>query len=598
MAEEKKKQISLHNIVEREPLKEVQLETLKLISDAVMKTAGPFGSYTMIMNEKSPVVYSKDGHKVLQSIKFWDPLQQFIQQELVEITQYIVNKVGDGTTTATRMSYLIFRRLLQLQKSSNYPMHYIITEFQNAIKMIQDNIKANADFITDDNLEPIRDICMISTNGNTEVSNYIYDIYNKYGTGVFIDVKISNTTDFILKEYDGVTLERGYPHPAYINTDEGTCEIRNPRIYCFNDPVDTPEMMSFFNRIIDNNIITPIAKREAPIPTVILVPSISRDMQPTLEELEGYLCQFDNTNKRGNKPPFVIIPGLNDDFDYYSDIVKLCGCPYISKYIDPEVQKKDIEDGKAPDIDTILNWYGTTDLIVVDNLKTKFINPKHMFERNEDGSIVTGEDGSFVKSKIYEGLIYYIEKELEVSEANNEDIKIINSLKKRLNALRANMVELLVGGITIADRDAIRDVVEDAVLACRSAARNGYGYGASFEGLLSSRDLMIYIETNCDINTNKLLYMCIKCIEESYEDMIRDLYRTKYMDEDVDRKFNESLEKMEPINLVSGEFDGKVLASADTDYYILDAISRIVTLMFQSNQALLISPQQNKYINI
>lgn len=591
--EEKKKKISLHNIVNKDALKEVQLETLKVISDTVMKTAGPYGSYTMIMNDKAPVVYSKDGHKVLQSIKFWEPLQQSIQEELVEVTQYIVNKVGDGTTTATRMAYHTFDELLKLSKESTYSQYDIINTFQEVIKLIQEDIRSNAIEITDENLSAIKDICMISTNGNKEVSDYIYQIYQKFGKDVFINVQISNTSEFKIKDYDGVTLERGYPHPAYINSENGTCTIRNPRIYCFNDPVDTPEMMSFFMAIMNHNIIDPIAQREAPIPTVILVPSISRDMQPTLEELETYLCQFDNMNQKGNKPPFVIIPGLNEEYDYFPDIVKLCGCPYISKYIDPEIQKKDIEEGKAPTLDTVIDWYGSTDEIVVDNLKTKFINPKNMFNRNEDGSIIVDQEGNSVKSDVYTGLIYYIEKELEVSETNNEDIAIISSLKRRLNALKANMVDLFVGGITIADRDAIRDVVEDAVLSCRTAVRNGYGYGASFEGYLSAtyiRDLFLQ-QPYSDLSIK-----CMNIICNTYEEMILDLYRTRFSSDQANSIFKQSVKKECPINLATGEFDNKVLASSDTDYYILDALSKIITLMFRSNQALLMTPQHNKYI--
>lgn len=594
---EEKKKTTLHNIVDQNSLKDVQKETLKIISDAVMKTAGPFGSYTMIMEEKKPVVYSKDGHKVLQAIKFWEPLQQSIQQELVEITQYIVNKVGDGTTTATRMSYYVFCQLLKLQEEYKYSTYEIINAFQNVVDMIKKDIRENAATIDESNLSVIKDICMISTNGNEEVSNYIYDIYKKFGKDVFIDVKISNTTDFILKEYDGVTLERGYPHPAYINTDNGTCELRNPRIYCFNDPVDTPEMMSFFNKIISDNIIAGLTGETEFIPTVILVPSISRDMQPTLEELETYLCQFDNANKKGQKPPFVIIPGLNEEYDYFPDIVKLCAIPYISKYIDPDNQKKDIEAGKAPSIDTVTKWYGSTDLIVVDNLKTKFINPKNMFVRDEQGDIIV-DNGVPVKSETYHGLIYYIEKELEVSENNNEDIRIIASLKRRLNAIRANMVELLVGGISIADRDAVRDVVEDAVLSCRAAVRNGFGFGAGLEGYLATESIAKSLPEESN-NINVSLYQdCTNLILTSYRDIIIELYQTKYNITTSVEYFKKSVENQIPINLRTDKFDGTVVASVDTDYYILDAMAKIVTLMFRSNQALLMTPQHNKYINL
>ena len=132
-------------------------------------------------------------------------------------------------------------------------------------------------------LEDIYDISMIATNGNIEVANSIKSIYEQFGMDGFIDVGISNTTDHLVKSYDGLTLEVGYPTPAYINTastdkEAGRASIRNPRIYAFEDPVDTPEMMSFLDAILTNNIFMPMMEQTFDYtPTVILAPSISRD---------------------------------------------------------------------------------------------------------------------------------------------------------------------------------------------------------------------------------------------------------------------------------------------------------------------------------
>ena len=38
-----------------------------------------------------------------------------------------------------------------------------------------------------------------------------------------------------------------------------------------------------------------------------------------------------------------------------------------------------------------------------------------------------------------------------------------------MQSLKANMIELNIGGITIADRDEAKDLVDDAVKSCRSA---------------------------------------------------------------------------------------------------------------------------------
>ena len=37
---------------------------------------------------------------------------------------------------------------------------------------------------------------------------------------------------------------------------KNTASVKNPKIYCFNDPIDTPEMLSMLDAILYNNILS------------------------------------------------------------------------------------------------------------------------------------------------------------------------------------------------------------------------------------------------------------------------------------------------------------------------------------------------------
>ena len=149
------------------------------------------------------------------------------------------------------------------------------------------------------------------------------------------------------------------------------------------------------------------------------------------------------------------------------------------------------------------------------------------------------------------------------------------------------MVEYLVGGVSTSDRDSVRDLVEDAVLNCRSAARNGVGRGANFEGFAAS----MYLEGQTSDNN---MY---GVITQAYLKLLKTLYETKYSDKNkIDSLITDSIAKHNPLNLATGEFDGNVLCSIDTDIVILDTISKIITLMFTSNQFICPTPAENKYI--
>lgn len=584
----------LSNIVKKDTLKELQLEVLKNASDTVMSTAGPYGSNTMILKDKLFPTYSKDGKKVLDSIRYYGCIETAILDELSQLTSYVVKEVGDGTTSAIRLSYLIFKELLGSSKKweEKYTSHQIITSFKKVTKDIQEEIRKHGRDIT---LDDIYKICMISTNGNEEVSQNISDIYKKYGFNVYIDLGISNSADHILKEYDGVTLNKGYSSNAYINTaDEGKCIVRNARIYYFRDPINTPEMLAFFTNIIYNNVFIPLQgqdpNRKVPVPTVILAPSISRDAEALLSDIETMLYG----QKPVNRPELLVITKLNKYSTEVDDIAKLCGCPPIMNYIDPTVQKKDQENGKAPKIENVTTFCGSAQSVEADASKTKFINPTDMYEI---------KDGESKPTYIYAGLIESVEAELKSARENNEDAVTINLLKRRLNTLKCDLVEYLIGGVSMSDRDACKDLAEDAILNCRAAILNGVGYGMNFEGLRASN--IIYnretISKVADISTtckySDLEYDIMTLIYDSYMSIVKELYATVFADNDeINNYVTQSLVEFNmPMNLRTEEFDGTVLSSINTDIAILDVISKIVTIMYTSNQALIPDSLQNSY---
>lgn len=582
---------NLSNLVEKEQLREVQLNTLKKINDVISNTAGPFGSYTMIMHNDRLTEYSKDGHKVLSNFKFFRPLEASVHDELLGITEYVIKKVGDGTTTACQLSYYIYSELCRMSEKweeAGIPPYSIISVFQDIVNELIKRIKENGRELE---LDDIKEICLISTNGNEMVAEDISNIYKQFGKGVYINIGTSNTESSILKTYDGVILNKGFSSPSFINTDDNTVEIRNPRIYYFPDPVDTPEMIKLFMTIFTENIYIPYQNRTNEyIPTVIMAPSISQDAASALNDIEKIFFAFDQAKRKEDKPPFCIITGINDRIDNIGDIVTLCGCPLIKKYINPDLLKEDIEKGLAPSDDTVTEFYGTADMVTIDIDKMKITNPKEMFDREAP----VNSDGSMKTSSTYDALVSFLEKQIEIASMDKNNIETLASLKKRLHNLTANFVEYLIGGVSAADRDNVRDLVEDAVLNCRSAAEYGVGYGAGYEGLRSALDLKKEYCTNGYIDTD-----IIDIIVRSYENIILNLYKSGESQDDAESLLDETIIKGKVYNLRERSFDGsQVLCSIETDVAILEAISKIITIMYTSNQAMLVDPTQNVYINL
>lgn len=578
---------NLSNLVDNKALKKVQLQTLEKVNSIISKTAGPYGSYTMIMHQDQLTEYSKDGHKVLKNIKFFKPLEAAVHDELLGITEHVVKKVGDGTTTAVQLSYYIYKELCEKTEKwedEGVTPYQIISTFQEVVKAISDRIKSHAKPLE---VGDIKQICLISTNGNEMVAEDIANIYDQFGADVYIQLGTSNTESSILKTYDGIILNKGFSSPSFINTTKNTVEIYKPRIYYFSDPVDTPELIQLFMTIFTKNIYEPYQNGSgAYIPTVIIMPSISQDVASSLNDIEKIFYAYDQANSKENKPPFCIITGINDRVDNIGDITTLCGCPLIKKYINPDVREEDIKKGSAPNIENVTEFYGTCDMVTIDMEKMKIVNPKYMFDENAE----VDEYGNRPFSSTYKSIISFLESQIEIESQDKNNINTLTVLKRRLHSLTANFVEYLVGGVSAADRDNVKDLVEDAILNCRSAAENGVGYGAGFEGLMAS------IATTQD---DPIGYEMTIIISNAYEQIMKNLYMSVMSEKDAESTITESLAVHKVYNIREKTFYGnQVYTSIETDIVILEAISRIITIMYTANQALLVDPMQNAYINL
>ena len=588
------KHVCMNNVIPKKKLRKIQSSTLNQLSNFLSATYGPMSSTTQIIsgNSKETIAanYSKDGLKVLKHIIFDQPLEMAIQSEIEDVARFVEKQVGDGTTSSVILSSEIFNQIAKIEaRHSNVPPRKIINTFEECINEMKETIASRKRDIT---LEDIYKICMISTNGNEEVSHQIADIYKEYGFDVAIDVGVSNDQNTKLKTYDGLTINEGYSDPAYINNNiTGTADVHDARVYAFRNPIDTPEMIGYMEKIILTNIFEPASNQEDMIPTVILAPHISNDASGLLTKLVTLLYSYNKDNMQSQKPPILLVTNFaGADLGIFQDIAHLCGCRMIQKYIDPAIQLADQEKGNAPTIDTVTEWYGECQLVSSDAAKTKFINPKTMID----------DDSS------YETLKAFLKTEIEKSVAENDDVATIGILKKRLRCLEANMIEYLVGGISMTDRDALRDLVEDAVKNCSSAAENGIGYAANFEGLNASIVLVSELQDKVFKDSDEDLKLEIaKGIFRAYYKAASILYGSAVPSEKIEDVIVASCVNRAPFNVIdllnlkSNLKDipvgDNVLCSINTDIEILDAIFRIVSLMATANQSLVQVPALNRY---
>lgn len=590
---------AVSNIVPKNVLREVQLETIERIANALANSYGPSGSTTLIrkgddVKGSGVTAYTKDGHSILGSIKFNKPIEMSILDDLKDITRNTVKTVGDGTTSAVILSYEIFRALNEIiSDHSNFTEKAVVAELQKVVKDITTIIENSKQKPT---IEKIYQIALTSTDGNEEVANSIREIYEQFGLGVYIDVGISNTTNHMVKTYEGLTIDGGYFNPCFINrAKDAVSELQNPNIYIFEDPIDNNYTLNLCYKIVEQNLIAPLTKYNTLVQqgnqaeadavitnelkaTAIITPTFGRDIRSQMDSIIDMM----SSSKIEQRAPLTIITGMTD-VDRLADLAAMTGAKTIKKYVDPEVQKSDVEKGIAPTLDNVATEFGgKAELLVADTKTTKVINPELMFDIDEEGKRVFSSE--------YNNLLASLEAQLAQLDTVKESATEVNVLRRRIQSLKCNMVDYLIGGVSYTDRDALKDAVEDAVLNCRSAAKEGIGYAANFEGLRAAHEV-----SEVTYNLSPIREAVSNAVFKAYANTVARIYVDYMAVEDIDQDelIKTLIERNKPIDVTGN--DREVLSSIKTDPTTLQAIVDIVGLMFKTNQFLCPIPDMNTY---
>lgn len=590
---------AVSNIVPKNVLREVQLETIERIANALANSYGPSGSTTLIrkgddVKGSGVTAYTKDGHSILGAIKFNKPIEMSILDDLKDITRNTVKTVGDGTTSAVILSYEIFRALNEIiSDHANFTEKAVVAELQKVVKDITTIIENSKQKPT---IDKIYQIALTSTDGNEEVASSIREIYEQFGLGVYIDVGISNTTNHMVKTYEGLTIDGGYFNPCFINrAKDAVSELQNPNIYIFEDPIDNNYTLNLCYKIVEQNLIAPLTKYNTLVQqgnqaeadavianelkaTAIITPTFGRDIRSQMDSIIDMM----SSSKIEQRAPLTIITGMTD-VDRLADLAAMTGAKTIKKYVDPEVQKSDVEKGIAPTLDNVATDFGgKAELLVADTKTTKVINPELMF--------VNDEEGKRVFSSEYNNLLASLEAQLAQLDTVKESATEVNVLRRRIQSLKCNMVDYLIGGVSYTDRDALKDAVEDAVLNCRSAAKEGIGYAANFEGLRAAHEV-----AEVTSNLSPIREAVSNAVYKAYANTVARIYVDYMAVEDIEQDdlIKTLIERNKPIDVTGN--DREVLSSIKTDPTTLQAIVDIVGLMFKTNQFLCPIPDMNTY---
>lgn len=398
--------------------KEKLLKGTKIIADAVLSTYGPNGHNVIIQKDGSRFI-TKDGVSVAKEIYAEDGFENEAVQMLKEACILTNTQAGDGTTTSMLFANTIINEGLKSEVNGITLKREMEAELPLILERI-DNYKRNC------TLKDIKDIAMVSTNGDNKASSIVEQVFaNNITADILFDKsETSETTTEFVKGYsvDGSVYEDRYD---YLDSS-----LENCKVYTIDGRIDNLKNFGTFLHTISNtgNKVIIIAEmfskdvmsaaynnRSLVNVKFIKSPGYSAGRQASLENIAAYTGQ-----------PFVLTP------------------------------KQFYDNGKGGEVETFSNKNGR--LVFFNTNK----NNKQIEQRIK-----------FLNSKMQNTLDGYEKQQLS---------NLISKFESGISIIK-------IGAKSDIEYRELHDKLEDAVNACKSALKEGIIFGGGITAKEVAEDI-------------------------------------------------------------------------------------------------------------
>lgn len=604
------------NIINGEEYAEKLSAISQIASSMVEKTLGPYGATTLV-DDGNHVYPTKDGWNILKNLRFNDAVANSIYNPLKQVSFSLVNKVGDGTTTSFVGANIFIRLLMQRKKWTRQKEFLDILRIasKDIANSLEDSkyvhkINPHGDF------SDIYEVARIASNGNTELAEMIQKIYQTtQNPNIYVTYDQSNKLKYSIQQ--GYKLDcNPINQKAYRNSDDGTYVLREPSLIA----------------IFDHNVEYNMHEK--------MIAAMSRYASAQGKTIFIFAPHFDdvitsvigaNINRllnQGQIPNVMLIQvplSMEMHRAYLSDLVLLTN----SQTIDP---------GKVQAFNTMIhNQTAKKEDIIADPLldteQYHFDSPTDILELvlGKSIEIIIGEKyvlidrfDEIVNSQVYKNTLKDLEekyKELKKRAENSSSMlqKDYMDAYQHYTKFFGEMGTILVGGGSDLEKSCLKDAVDDAVLACRSAYDHGYIRGLNLatintiDALIHDFDENGYVSYHHDEPLSDPLYReALQLLRDTFFEISMTVLRNRQPDDASIQVFESVniLSKQEPAVHKTEKTNSELLQialenewgydmenscyyeddecpvinSTRTDIEVLNGLVSIVSMMLTSNQ--------------
>lgn len=446
------------------------LSGVEQISKAVKVTLGPCGRMVMMDKKFGSPTITKDGVSVAKEIELEDPYENMGAQFVREVASKTNDDAGDGTTTATVLSYALVREGVKSVAAGMTPIE-LKRGMDKAVKIAVEEIKKNAKPVK--GADDITNIATISANNDPEIGKMLADAIEKVGKDGVITVEESKNMEMTVDTVEGMQFDRGYIS-SYFVTDRERMEASYSDAY----------VLIYDKKISAMKDLLPILEQVA---------NAGRALVIICEDVDGEALTTLVLNQiRGTiKCCAVKAPGFGDRRkDMLQDIAILTGGTVVSEEVGLKLE--------------------TSDISVLGQAKSIKID-------KDNTTIVGGAgDAKAIKDRVAE-----IKNAIEKSSSTYDK----EQLQKRLAKLAGGVAVINVGANTETEMKEMKFRVEDTIAATRAALEEGIVSGGGMALIEASKALA---EIPADLTEDEKVGF--KIVRRALEEPIRQISENAGLD--------------------------------------------------------------------
>jgi chaperonin GroEL len=399
-------------------LNEKILSGVTKLANNVKTTMGPRGRNVILHQKgKNPIV-TKDGVSVARFVDFQDPFENVGAQIVKQAAEQTNILAGDGTTTATVLSYSIVKNAQPYLAAGISPVD-LKRGIDKAVDHVVDRLKQTARPVESE--QEVKMVATISANGDESIGKLIsraVDAVGKDGSIIVQEAKSMNTT---LDLIEGFRFDSGYISSQFItNERKGTMEYNEPYFLVTDQRIDNIEQL---------------------MPALELVARESKPLVIVAEEVEGQALAalIANTLRGSLAVAAVKAPRYGDERrNILSDLALSVGAKFFTRLAGEDVRN----------------------VKLVDFGKSKSI------ECTKTHTVVMGGKGSQEE-------IDKRTESLKVELKQTEDIKECERIQQRISRLASGIAVINIGAATEVEMIEKKHRIEDALEAVKSALDEG-----------------------------------------------------------------------------------------------------------------------------